>query len=115
MIPCQQHHPPDAARTAAPSSPPPADKPWQQRSRHQPRGRLARRDVAFKAEHLRLEPNCRGCGRPAEQVDHILPLAKGGAMFDHANAQSLCGPCHNVKTRSENAARNRSRSRRSGG
>ncbi|WP_408013786.1 hypothetical protein [Saccharopolyspora elongata] len=42
-------------------------------------------------------------------------MAKGGAMFDHANAQSLCGPCHNVKTRSENAARNRSRSRRSGG
>ncbi|WP_177227031.1 HNH endonuclease [Saccharopolyspora shandongensis] len=90
-------------------------KPWQQRSRHQPRGRLARRDVAFKAEHLRVEPNCRSCGRPAEQVDHILPLAKGGAMFNHANAQSLCGPCHDVKTRAENAARNRSGARHAGG
>ncbi|MEV5540111.1 HNH endonuclease [Saccharopolyspora shandongensis] len=62
------------------------------------RGQLARRDIAFKAEHLRLEPNCSGCGRPAEQVDHILPLAKGGVMFDHANAQRLCVPCHDRKT-----------------
>ncbi|MGW1678515.1 HNH endonuclease [Saccharopolyspora sp. NPDC002376] len=82
-------------------------KPWQRRSRHQPRGRLARRDIAFKAEHLRREPNCRSCGRPAEQVDHIRPLSQGGAMFDHANAQSLCATCHDHKTRAENAARQR--------
>ncbi|MFI0465322.1 HNH endonuclease [Saccharopolyspora sp. 5N102] len=79
------------------------------RSGHQSRGRLTRRDIAFNAERLRLEPNCRGCGRPAEQVDHILPLAKSGAMFDHANAQSLCVGCHDHKTRMENSERQRGR------
>lgn len=28
-------------------------------------------------------------------------------MFDHANAQSLCKGCHDVKTRTENAERQR--------
>lgn len=82
-------------------------KPWQNRSRHQPRGKLAHKDIAFKRAHLRLEPNCRGCGSPAEEVDHIRPLSRGGAMFDHANAQSLCKGCHDVKTRTENAERQR--------
>lgn len=87
-------------------------KPWATRSQHQPRGKLARKDIAFKRAHLRLEPRCRGCGTDAVEVGHILPLSRGGAMFDHANAQSLCTERHAVKTRAENATRNRSRVRR---
>jgi 5-methylcytosine-specific restriction endonuclease McrA len=34
-----------------------------------------------RAAHLRIEPNCRVCGRPAVTVDHILARAFGGT--DH--------------------------------
>jgi 5-methylcytosine-specific restriction protein A len=47
--------------------------------------------------HLALEPYCRWCGRPAEDVDHIVPLARGGTN-DEANLQSLCRRCHVAKT-----------------
>ena len=33
-------------------------------------------------------------------VDHIVPVFKGGAVFDPANLQVLCPfPCHAAKTR----------------
>ena len=47
---------------------------------------------------------CRKCGRPGRlEVDHVVPLHKGGDPFDMDNLQALCGvPCHRDKTRSEN-------------
>ena len=33
----------------------------------------------------------------AKEVDHILPLAKGGTDDDE-NLQSICIPCHEAKT-----------------
>lgn len=33
----------------------------------------------------------------ANQVDHIIPKAKGGTD-DHDNLQALCKPCHDAKT-----------------
>lgn len=52
-----------------------------------------------RAEHLRLEPNCRMCGKPASPVDHIDGLGPNGPRgHDHDNLQSLCTPCHSVKT-----------------
>lgn len=50
---------------------------------------------------------CQHCLRegrvtPAEDVDHIVPLSRGGARLDHGNLQSLCRPCHNVKTAKDN-------------
>ena len=47
-------------------------------------------------------PLCEECLRnhvitPATLVDHILPIAEGGAPFDIANLQSLCAACHNKK------------------
>ena len=34
----------------------------------------------------------------AVDVDHIIPLASGGERLDLHNLQSLCRPCHRVKT-----------------
>ncbi len=53
--------------------------------------------------HLQAEPLCRRCatlGRttPAVMVDHILPIADGGAVLDEDNLQSLCIRCHGIKT-----------------
>lgn len=51
---------------------------------------------------LRHEPLCRLCGLPATQVDHILPISKGGPALDSSNLQPLCASCHSIKTRVEN-------------
>lgn len=50
-----------------------------------------------------------GCGRAgALEVDHRLPLAAGGAMWDTSNLQSLCRSCHIAKTAVENGRAPRS-------
>lgn len=51
---------------------------------------------------LTRDPVCEtvDCGRPASEVDHVLPLAKGGEN-DWENLQSLCHPCHSRKTATE--------------
>lgn len=53
--------------------------------------------------HLAREPLCRMCRRvdrvsAAVLVDHITPIADGGAVLDDANLQSLCRRCHDDKT-----------------
>jgi 5-methylcytosine-specific restriction protein A len=37
-------------------------------------------------------------------VDHIVPKAKGGTD-EHSNLQSLCAPCHEIKTEEDKAPR----------
>ena len=73
-----------------------------QRARRRPsrRARAApygRAWPAIRATQLAHHPRCAHCGTQAAQVDHILPLARGGT---HApvNLQSLCPPCHAAKT-----------------
>ena len=39
------------------------------------------------------------------ELDHIVPLADGGAFWDTANWQALCEPCHDEKTAAENTVR----------
>jgi 5-methylcytosine-specific restriction protein A len=46
--------------------------------------------------------------RLAHEVDHIVPLADGGADADH-NLQALNSDCHALKTAAENSARARTR------
>jgi len=59
-----------------------------------------------RAAHLQSEPLCRSCraiGKlvAAIIVDHIVQIEHGGAPLDDANLQSMCKPCHNSKTRTE--------------
>lgn len=58
-----------------------------------------------RLRYLRANPLCAACLRvglatPAEELDHITPLFKGGAD-DEENYQSLCHPCHAAKSAEE--------------
>ena len=50
---------------------------------------------------------CQSCGVAGRlEVDHIIPLADGGARWDLSNLQTLCrSPCHFAKTAAENRTR----------
>jgi len=50
---------------------------------------------------LNRNPFCAVCGAPAEEVDHMMPLAQGGARLDQRNLQAMCKPCHSRKTATE--------------
>lgn len=56
----------------------------------------------LRAWVLLREPLCRTCGDVAREVDHIRPLAQGGARLDVRNVQPLCRECHAAKTAREN-------------
>lgn len=57
------------------------------------RGTAAWRRV--RAAVLAEQPICQMCWRArADTVDHIVPLAKGGALLDRTNLRSACGPCN---------------------
>jgi hypothetical protein len=60
--------------------------------------------------YLRRNPICIGhprgeCFAPATTVDHIKPIADGGAALDADNLQSFCASCHGRKTRDDLARR----------
>lgn len=74
------------------------------------RGWAGQRD---RAQVVAEEPLCRMClargiESPTEEVDHIVPLSRGGTD-KRSNKQGLCVPCHRKKTAAEDAARRRSR------
>ncbi|MFO0449937.1 MAG: HNH endonuclease [Pseudomonadota bacterium] len=54
---------------------------------------------------------CRLCGVKLPDrgatVDHIVELKDGGAMYDQANLQPICSPCHTKKTHKERMKRMR--------
>ena len=58
----------------------------------------------FRLWFLRRHPICKLCPAPATQVDHIQPIAEGGAKLDESNCQALCASCHGKKTRAEQTA-----------
>ena len=60
------------------------------------RWKMLRRRVLFE------QPICAICDKElAVDVDHIRPIADGGAPFERANCQGLCRSCHSTKTRKE--------------
>jgi 5-methylcytosine-specific restriction protein A len=67
----------------------------------------------LRAAQLRDDPFCAwpDCDRFAEQVDHVIALALGGAKWERANLQSLCRRHHEIKTANDSViARQRRRS-----
>lgn len=57
----------------------------------------------LRAVKLEQQPMCEECERngkitPAQMVDHIVPINRGGASLDIENLQSLCNACHNRKS-----------------
>lgn len=54
---------------------------------------------------LQREPLCVECSEAAELVDHIVPIADGGAAYDEANLQTMCHRCHNRKRQAEGQQR----------
>lgn len=86
-------------------------------SRKQTNPDLARADKFYtdhrwrklRAIQLRSCPFCQSCSTSnnpvlACDVDHIKPIALGGAKLSLANLQSLCRSCHNKKRQSESVA-----------
>lgn len=61
-----------------------------QRSRGRPWARL-REHILARDSHT-----CQECGRPADAVDHIMPLSQGGTDAP-ANLQALCTACNTDK------------------
>ena len=66
------------------------------------RGRTWQR---IRLQVLTDEPLCRAClaedrVTAAAEVDHIVPLHKGGTD-ERSNLQALCPDCHEAKTRAE--------------
>ena len=61
---------------------------------------------AVRELQLAQFPLCRECKAAgllimATVVDHIIPIAQGGAPLDLNNCQSMCVKHHNAKTKSE--------------
>lgn len=61
------------------------------------RWQIVRRRVLFE------QPLCaeEGCDEIATDVDHIVPIAKGGDPFARSNLAALCHSHHSQKTRRE--------------
>ncbi|WP_370450302.1 HNH endonuclease [Nocardia otitidiscaviarum] len=69
-------------------------------------GGSTRRWRTLREAKLATDPICErpGCAALAVEVDHIIPLAAGGERYEWDNLQSLCHPCHEVKTNAEAVA-----------
>ena len=84
-------------------------------SRESPAKRgYGRQHAKLREQLLRQEPLCRLCKvknppriTPATIADHIVSIAKGGAIHDLDNLQPLCRRCHDKKTLVEQGKRPR--------
>lgn len=70
--------------------------------------RKIRARVLSRDSHLCQEHKRQGKLKQANQVDHIVPKAKGGTD-DMDNLQSLCEHCHKIKTIKDNGGNPRVR------
>ena len=57
----------------------------------------------LRAKVLMERPLCEECLKkglvvPAQVVDHIVPIVKGGEPLNESNLQPLCHRCHNAKS-----------------
>ena len=69
------------------------------------------RRYRYRRDRVRLDhplcPVCQAQGYTVAgvEVDHIVPLSKGGALMDRANLQHLCRPCHDAKAQRQHPRR----------
>ena len=85
-------------------------RPWQ--PKREPFGGYSHHNAEFyqsrvwrrlREMQLSEQPLCEECLRqgrqtPAQMVDHIVPINKGGAPLERENLQSLCNACHARKS-----------------
>ncbi|AHD19525.1 HNH endonuclease [Rhodococcus pyridinivorans SB3094] len=90
----------------------PCRKPWEGSERTgKSSGVHSRRWRTLRAHLLQEHPLCTACHRAVATVlDHVVPVAEGGAMWDESNLAPMCKPCHDAKTAQE-ALRGRRRPR----
>ena len=60
------------------------------------RWRAVRRQVLRRDRYT-----CQHCGRWGNEVDHIVPIQRGGPEWELSNLQTLCKRCHSRKTAKE--------------
>jgi 5-methylcytosine-specific restriction protein A len=78
------------------------ERPHVIRSKEEGRIYDRRRWALLRRKRLSLNSICQACGDElARDVDHVVPIEQGGAPFDLANTQALCGSCHSKKTNRE--------------
>lgn len=94
----------------------PDRKPWNHGGKTVTRRGYGAKHQKLRAILLAQEPLCRLCKQmdpprvtAATIADHIVSIAKGGAIHDLANMQPVCKPCHDRKTVTEQGKRYRER------
>lgn len=57
-----------------------------------------------RAAYIKRHPTCEepGCNDPTEEVDHVVPIAKGGARLSWDNLSAKCRTHHSRKSINEN-------------
>ena len=56
----------------------------------------------LRLAYMQRNPVCVECSRSAYYLDHIIPISKGGEIWDETNLQGLCPSCNGRKTQSQN-------------
>ncbi len=59
----------------------------------------------------RDQGTCYLCHGPAAEIDHVMPIAEGGAPASTQNLAAICRDCHASKSRREVARSNKRRAR----
>jgi 5-methylcytosine-specific restriction endonuclease McrA len=73
------------------------DRHPKQRSRHPATDRTREWRTVRSAVLMRYDNVCAYCGAPATEVDHVVPVARGGSALDPANLVASCLPCNRRK------------------
>ena len=63
---------------------------------HAPGTRLTgQRWTDLRNAYLRMNPACETCGRPGEEVHHVIPRQqRPDLVYDRNNLRTLCKSCH---------------------
>lgn len=98
-------------RPAPKGKPCPCRKPWEGSTHASSNDRQWQ---LVRDGYLRDHPYCEwpaGCNRLADVVDHVKPLAEGGARYDPDNLMALCQDPHHKQKTTQDALRGKTRAR----